>query len=158
MIRTKQNFMARVIVLGGTLFAFLIGASMSASSARAQAADKRAITIRDLLSVHRLGDPQISPDGQWVAYSVATPDYDANHLVKNIWIVGISGGESRQLTQGGSDERPRWSPDGKTLAFISSRNGVAQVYAVPARHSTGSTTSVPSITRSNPAAIRSNSI
>jgi dipeptidyl aminopeptidase/acylaminoacyl peptidase len=131
MIRTKRNSVARVIFIGWALLALPIGASLSASSARAQAAEKRAITIRDLLSVHRLSDPQISPDGQWVAYSVATPDYDANHLVKNIWIVPISGGESRQLTQGGSDERPRWSPDGKLLAFISSRAGVAQVYTVP---------------------------
>jgi dipeptidyl aminopeptidase/acylaminoacyl peptidase len=131
MIRTKRNFAARAIVLGGALFALVAGAILAAPSARAQAADKRAITIRDLLAVHRLSDPQISPDGQWVAYSVATPDYDANKLVKNIWIVAISGGESRQLTQGGSDERPRWSPDGKLLAFLSSRGGVAQVYAVP---------------------------
>ena len=69
--------------------------------------------------MHRLSDPHISPDGQWVTYSVATPDYDANHLVKNIWIVAVAGGEPRQLTQGGRDERARWSPDGKKIAYLS---------------------------------------
>jgi dipeptidyl aminopeptidase/acylaminoacyl peptidase len=129
---TKRQSVARAVVAGGALLAALFGVTLSAPSARAQAAEKRAITIRDLLSVHRLSDPQISPDGQWVAYSVATPDYNANNLVTNIWIVAISGGEPRQLTQGGTDQRARWSPDGKTLAFLSSRGGTAQVYTVPA--------------------------
>lgn len=127
----KRNSMARAVVMCATVLAILIGASLREPSALAQATEKRAITIRDLLSMHRLSDPQISPDGHWVSYTVATPDYEANHLVKNIWIVPISGGESRQLTQGGSDERARWSPDGKMLAFLSSRDGAAQVYAVP---------------------------
>ncbi len=127
----ERNSFAREIAMGAILMAVLIGASFHAPSALAQAPEKRAITIRDLLSMHRLSDPQISPDRQWVAYTGATPDYDANHLVKNIWIVPFSGGESRQLTQGGSDERARWSPDSKMLAFLSSRGGAAQVYAVP---------------------------
>ena len=89
-----------------------------------QRADRRIsapIDFHDLISMHRLSDPQISPDGQWVAYSVATPDYDANHLVKNIWIVAVAGGEPRQLTHGGTDERARWSPDGKKISsFLAS--------------------------------------
>ena len=86
-------------------------------AASAQAPQKRAINFRDLISMHRLSDPQISPDGHWVAYAVATPDLDANRSVRNIWVVPVAGGESRQITTGGSDERPRWSPDGKKLAF-----------------------------------------
>jgi len=99
-------------------------------SARAQAPQKRPITFKDLISMHRVSDPQISPDGQWIAYSVSTPDLDANKMVHNIWIVSTSNGDSRQLTRGGTDERPRWSPDGKKLAFISSRGGTPQVYTI----------------------------
>jgi dipeptidyl aminopeptidase/acylaminoacyl peptidase len=96
--------------------------------ARAQGAQKRPITFDDLISMHRLGDPQISPDGKWVTYTVSTPDLAANHSVSNIWIVGIEGGEPRQLTNGGKDSRARWSPDGTRIAFLSARDGSEQVY------------------------------
>jgi dipeptidyl aminopeptidase/acylaminoacyl peptidase len=101
-----------------------------ASAAWAQAPAKRPVTFDDLIAMHRISDPQISPDGKWVAYSVATPDKDANRSVRNIWLVPIAGGESRQLTRGGSDTRPRWSPDGKRLAFLSVHDGTPQVYSV----------------------------
>jgi dipeptidyl aminopeptidase/acylaminoacyl peptidase len=102
-----------------------------ATVANAQApAEKRAIAFQDLISMHRLSDPQISPDGKSIAYAVATPDLEANRSVRNIWIVPVAGGEQRQLTRGGSDLRPRWSPDGKKLAFLSSRDGEPQIYTV----------------------------
>ena len=124
MIRSKRTTIAVAI-------AIVVALSINTHAARAQAAaDKRAITFRDLIAMHRLSDPQISPDGHWVAYSVATPDYDANHLVKNIWIVAVAGGEPRQLTQGGGDERARWSPDSKRIAYISVADGTAQVFTI----------------------------
>lgn len=101
-----------------------------ASILPAQAPPKRAITFQDLISMHRLSDPQISPDGQWVAYNVATPDLETNRSVRNIWIVPIAGGEPRQLTRSGSDERPRWSPDSQKIAFLSSRDAAPQVYEI----------------------------
>ncbi|HVB36305.1 MAG TPA: S9 family peptidase [Candidatus Acidoferrales bacterium] len=91
---------------------------------------KRAITFDDLIAMHRLSDPQVSPDGKWVAYVVATPDMRANHSLSNIWIVPANGGEERQLTRSGSNSRPRWSPDGKKIAFLSSRDGVTQIYVM----------------------------
>jgi dipeptidyl aminopeptidase/acylaminoacyl peptidase len=91
---------------------------------------KRAIQFDDLIAMHRLSDPQVSPDGKWVAYVVATPDMQANHAMSNIWIVPESGGEERQLTRSGSDSRPRWSPDGKQIAFLSSRDGATQIYVM----------------------------
>jgi len=100
-----------------------------AAAANAQAPrERRGITFQDLISMHRLSDPQISPDGKWIAYSVGTPDLEGNRIMRNIWIVPAAGGEWRQLTRSGSDVRPRWSPDGKKLAFLSSRDGQAQVY------------------------------
>ena len=91
---------------------------------------KRAIQFDDMIAMHRLSDPQVSPDGKWVAYVVATPDMQANHSMSNIWIVPANGGEERQLTRSGSDSGPRWSPDGKQIAFLSSRDGATQIYVM----------------------------
>ena len=97
----------------------------------AQEGGKRAITFDDMIKLHRVAEPQISPDGKWVAYSVATPDMDANRNASNIWMVPTEGGAPIQLTQSGHDSSPVWSPDGKMLAFLSSRAGESQVYVLP---------------------------
>lgn len=96
----------------------------------AQETAKHPITFDDMIKMHRVAEPQISTDGKWVAYSVATPDMDANRNVTNIWMVSTSGGAAAQLTQSGHDSSPVWSPDGKTIAFLSSRSGEAQVYVL----------------------------
>lgn len=93
---------------------------------------RHAITFGDLMRVHRLDDPQVSPDGRWIAFTVANVDFDANRLVSHLWLAPLAGGEPRQVTWGeGSDNRPRWSPDGQELAFISTRGGTSQVWLLP---------------------------
>jgi dipeptidyl aminopeptidase/acylaminoacyl peptidase len=98
---------------------------------QSQETGKRTVTFDDMIKLHRVGSPQISPDGKWVTYAVATPDMDANRNASNIWVVPTDGGTPIQLTQSGHDTSPVWSPDGKMLAFISSRSGESQVYILP---------------------------
>ena len=95
----------------------------------ALAAQKRAITFEDYISLPVVSDPQLSPDGHWVAYTVSTPSLTENRGIARVWLLNVASGETRQLTQGpGSDRSPRWSPDGRTLAFISSRQGGPQIW------------------------------
>jgi dipeptidyl aminopeptidase/acylaminoacyl peptidase len=104
----------------------LLAALLLPAIARGQT--RRAITIDDLLAFQRISEPRISPDGASVAYTVTTPDRPANRNARNVWIVPTAGGAARQLTASGKDNGARWSPDGKRLAFISSRDGDAAVY------------------------------
>ena len=101
-----------------------------ALGANAQAPAKHPLAFDDLIKLHRISSPEVSPDGKWVAYGISTPDMDANRGVSNIWIVSTSGGDAIQLTQSGRDSAPSWSPDGKTLAFLSGRDGTSQIYVI----------------------------
>ncbi len=94
----------------------------------AQEAAKHAITFDDMIRLHRISEAHVSPDGKWVAFTVSTPDMEANRGASNIWVTPTAGGTAMQLTQSGHDTSPVWSPDGKTLAFLSSRSGESQVY------------------------------
>jgi len=88
---------------------------------------KRPLKLEDLARFRNVNDPQISPDGQWVAYTVSTIDTKEDKGSTHIWMVGYDGKNDRQITfSNESESSPRWSPDGKYLSFTSSRPGKAK--------------------------------
>ncbi len=98
----------------------------------ANASGKKPLTFDDLMRVQRIADPQISPDGKWIAYTVTVVDKEKNSRNTDIWIVPAGGGNPRQMTNApGSDARPRWSPDSRQIAFVSTRDGSSQIYLLP---------------------------
>src|SRR5690242_469503 len=97
------------------------------------AAQKLPFTVNALLDISRISEPQLSPDGRVVAFTVQTIDLDKNARPKQIYVVPVNGGSPRQLTnQGTQNERPRWSPDSKQIYFISNRGGSSQIWSMDA--------------------------
>jgi dipeptidyl aminopeptidase/acylaminoacyl peptidase len=90
----------------------------------------RPIGTADLLALERLSEPQVSPDGSRAVYTVAIPDLGANRVARNVWIVTLATAEAKPLTSTGRDGGARWAPDGKRIAFISDRDGTAQLYVM----------------------------
>ncbi len=118
---TIRRLIALVVVLHGVV-----------AAPRAQT--PRPMGIVDLLNVPRLSDPQLSPDGSQVAYTRADADWKSGKHVSHIWRVRVDDGEALPLTSGADGENgPRWSPDGKSIAFTAKRgdNEFAQIYLLP---------------------------
>lgn len=96
-------------------------------------AQERRFSIDDLLKVRRVGDPQVSPKGDLVAFTITDVDKAANKSTTQIYLVPLGGGETRQLTNDEhSSASPRWSPDGEKLAFISARDGESHIWTIDA--------------------------
>lgn len=105
-------------------------------SIEAQAPAKHPIPIDDIYRMQQVGEPQCSPDGKWIAYTVSTFDRDADKRRTAIWMVNWEGTQPLRLSYGSESARsPRWSPDGKYLAFLSSRasDGKSQVWLMDRR-------------------------
>ncbi|WP_138992076.1 S9 family peptidase [Larkinella sp. C7] len=90
----------------------------------AQTPAKRPIVPSDILRLQNITDPQVSPDGQWVAYTLSTVDKDKDKRNSDVWMISWDGKQSVQLTSSPDGESsPRWSPDGRFISFVATRNG-----------------------------------
>jgi dipeptidyl aminopeptidase/acylaminoacyl peptidase len=115
------SMMASVVIIAMMMAAAATIASMAAPGAIAQPA-KRPIRLDDLARIRSVGDPQRSPDGKWIAYTVATTDVEKDRRDTDLWMVSFDGAEEIRLTSSPDGESsPRWSPDGRFLAFLASR-------------------------------------
>jgi len=98
----------------------------------ADVATKHAFSVHDMLAMERVSDPAVSPDGTQVLYTVRTTDMAANGGHTDLWLVPIQGGTARRLTTSPqNDYHGRWSPDGRTIYFLSTRSGSAQIWRLP---------------------------
>ena len=106
-----------------------------ASFANLSAADKRPMEIADLFKFKRVASPQISPDGKWVVYQVTSVSLEENKSTTALWMAATDGKTPpKALTdpKGKKDTSPRWSPNGKTILFESTRTTPAQLFTVSA--------------------------
>src|SRR5215469_10527337 len=102
---------------------FLTMSVLALFTATASAQQKRAMTPEGVIALKQVSDPQVSPDGRYVAYVVTTADMKEDAADPDIWLVPTAGGEPVRLTASNKrDVEPRWSPDSKRLAFISNRD------------------------------------
>lgn len=106
-------------------------ASLALSTA-APAEEKRAFTIPDLFRLKGVEEPAVAPDGRTIVYKVTTSDLAAVKRQANLWRVGPDGANAEALTFADqADSAPRFSPDGRTLYFLSTRSSVTQVWSMP---------------------------
>src|SRR5579863_9363966 len=116
------------------------------SSASLFAAAKHPFTFEDMMKLKRVGEPEVSPDGKWVIFSVVDVDLAANTKTPHIWIVPTAGGQEREIIADQDGDRPRWSPDGKRFAFLSTKAEGSQVWAADFDGASGAVTATHRLT------------
>jgi dipeptidyl aminopeptidase/acylaminoacyl peptidase len=98
-------------------------------SLQAGAQARRPMTFKDMMQMRRLGDIAVSPDGNWVMYSATDVDLAKNTKTSHLWIIPVTGGTARALTDSEAGEsRGRFSPDGRQILFESARDGGQQIW------------------------------
>ena len=124
------QFMHAIVRCSFGLLSALAASTLLAQSGPATAG-KSAFTADDLVRMKRVSDPQVSPDGRYVAYAMSETDLDADKRRTDLWLIDLTSkdGTPRRITQNpANDSSPRWSADGKFIYFLSTRSGSSQVW------------------------------
>ena len=117
-MRLKYSFVLLLFVVAGSGFA-------------AGLDQTHPFSIHDMLAMDRLSDPQVSPDGKWIAFVLRKTDLEENKGRADLWLVGADGTALRRLTSHkASDSNPRWAPDGRSIWFVSARSDTSQVWRI----------------------------
>jgi dipeptidyl aminopeptidase/acylaminoacyl peptidase len=104
-------------------------ASSMASAALPATNDTHPFGVRDLVAFDRLSEPRVSPDGRQIVFTVSSLDLAANKRRTDLWVVGTDGAGLRPLLRSDdSESNGTWSPDGRTIYFLSNRGGSSQVW------------------------------
>ena len=115
----KQKMLFSLLVLF-----FLSSQTITAQNAATPTTAKRKLQPADVYRLQALSDPQVSPEGNWIAYTLSSVDSVQNKRNTDIWMVSWDGKQAIQLTNSpDAESQPRWSPDGKYLSFVAARNG-----------------------------------
>jgi dipeptidyl aminopeptidase/acylaminoacyl peptidase len=107
---------------------------------------KHPFTFEDMMALKRVGEPVPSPDGKWVLFSVVDVSLEANTKTPHVWIVPTAGGDAREIIFTQDSDRPRWAPDGKRFAFVSTKEGGSQVWVADFDGASGKVTATHKLT------------
>ncbi len=112
-------------------FLFLLLSVSGVSGVVAPLDETHPFSVHDMLAMDRLSDPQVSPDGKWIVFVLRETDLEANKGRTDLWLVAADGTGLRRLTSHPEgDSNPRWTPDSKSVWFISARSGSSQVWRI----------------------------
>ncbi len=106
---------------------------------------KRPFTFEDMMQLKRVGEPTVSPDSKWAAFTAVDVNLEENTRKPHLWIVAVGGGEARRLTPatGAGEDRIRFAPDGKRVLFEASRDGASQIWVQDFDSNSGTLTGEP---------------
>src|ERR1700686_2987091 len=107
---------------------------------------KHPFTFEDMMSLKRINEPIVSPDGKWVLFSAVDVSLEANTKTPHVWVVPTAGGGPREIIPGQEADRPRWGPDGKRFAFLSTKENGPQIWTADFDGAAGTATGLDKVT------------